>query len=1000
MRIRDLQTSNKAPLLHEQEEIQQLDEVNMSPAALADFAKTPFAQSMMAGFEAELSIPDASSGYEEEQEPDYDYDGDCNSTREIRDFFQGDYNSRRDIDRAIEQIDEEFFEYADERIMDDFQENESEYVRTAILDDNPSFSKEEVQEIMDDPDTKQYQKYRDEAWEAYRDEADYDMYIRGFFRRNYPRMSSIESNFGLTWPHWTSGESEDGDIKGIADDIASSIGMPVKPSSGYHGAKRGPGYFILEPDSSIESDRGDAGLELISPPMPLAQALEYLDKVFEWANSRGCSTNESTGFHMGISIPGQTLQNVDHLKFTLFLGDDYVLKQFGRESNSYAKSMMKDMARKIKNMPDADQAVPEILASFNQGMNTRAADTWKRKITKTHDRYVTVNIKENYIEVRSAGGDYIGDVEKIKNTLLRYVRAMGLAADPEAEKQEYAKKLYKFLSPMIKGEEDVIKYFSQFSAGMMPKKGLVGLLRQAQQKRSANKDKANQVAIGEGPNLYQFRYYPVNTDSNFTENTKTVEVRGSSRRDATANFRKKFSENEYNIYSIGDIEITDDSQAAAVAQQNRAQAQDYQIRNNNGGIVGFISAYEPAEAVRRTIDWARNRGQDISQLHIRSPAGDHIPIRRETGGTASSQSVYRMMDSLGVLAQGTFSSTVAAEQHFADRARAMGLPQRAWRVEGPVIAPYSSSPAAEPPELHLYEIVRISDDWHVHQFMARNDQQAHEITLQYLLPRVTNPAAYAVRRSGQETSTPASEAGTYIIDYRNPQGVVATTALDANNRQEAADWFHQHHPGYRIIELRGPRNNTVRESRERQSWPFADGRLVIGNHFKDRLEDPDIERRVDPGFLTTMVKKAAMQYRYTLERGDDGTIFVIKRPGNRLGIVLLKNERPDGTKLYTLKTFHPTLNMAGHEVVLLVEDEEQAVSEAKKTPKRPKTIIDGAITTLKSKGRSEDEAIADLKKEIDRKFYTEDAASADQVNKETTPLRRRRVVESTVRNRR
>jgi hypothetical protein len=76
------------------------------------------------------------------------------------------------------------------------------------------------------------------------------------------------------------------------------------------------------------------------------------------------------------------------------------------------------------------------------------------------------------------------------------------------------------------------------------------------------------------------------------------------------------------------------------------------------------------------------------------------------------------------------------------------------------------------------------------------------------------------------------------------------------------------------------------------------------------------------------------------------------------------------------------------------------VSEAKKTPKRPKTIIDGAITTLKSKGRSEDEAIADLKKEIDRKFYTEDAASADQVNKETAPLRRRRVVESTVRNRR
>jgi len=46
----------------------------------------------------------------------------------------------------------------------------------------------------------------------------------------------------------------------------------------------------------------------------------------------------------------------------------------------------------------------------------------------------------------------------------------------------------------------------------------------------------------------------------------------------------------------------------------------------------------------------------------------------------------------------------------------------------------------------------------------------------------------------------------------------------------------------------------------------------------------------------------------------------------------------------------------------------RGVNEAKK-PKKPKTIIDGALKTLIAKGRSEDEAIADLKKEIDSKFY-------------------------------
>ena len=446
-----------------------LDEVNMSPGALADFAKTPFAQSMTAGFEAELVIPNAEGDeYDDEQEPDYDQDERCYSTEQIRDFFQGDYNGRRQVDRAIEQIDQEFYEYADEKIMDEFEGERDEMMRQYLKDEGKD--EKEIEEIMDDPDGREYQKAYDQAWEEYKDGAEYDQYTRNFFRRNYEYMSNVANSTGLDWPHWTSGGSsgEGESRESIADDIASSIGMPVKASSGYHGMKRGTGFFILEPDSSIDSEDGEAGLELVSPPLPLSQCLEYLDKVFRWANDRGCTTNSSTGFHMGISIPDQTRENVDHLKFTLFLGDDYVLKQFGRESNTYAKSMMKEMTGKLKNLRAGSGSMDaeSMLRAFKDGMNSSAAKFVKTTLTTTHDRYVTVNIKDKYIEVRSAGGDYLDDLPKIKNTLLRYVRAMSLAADPEAEKKEYAKKLYKFMSPMIKGEEDILKYFSQFSAGI------------------------------------------------------------------------------------------------------------------------------------------------------------------------------------------------------------------------------------------------------------------------------------------------------------------------------------------------------------------------------------------------------------------------------------------------------------------------------------------------------------------------------------------------------
>ena len=618
---------------------EKLDEVNMSPGALADFAKTEFAQAMTAGFEAELVIPNAQGGDDDgEMEPDYDEDRRVRSTQDIRYFFAGDYNSERQIDRAIEQIDEEFFEYADEQIRNDFEEDERDDMIRQILKDMDK-SPEEIEEIMNDRSSNYYDQAESSAWEEYRENADYDQYVRGFFDRNYRYMSDIANAVSLDWPYWNSGSNGEGESsEDIAADIAKSIGMPVKASSGYHGTKRGTGFFILEPDSSIESDSGEAGLELVSPPMPLAQCLEYLDKVFDWAQIRGCTTNSSTGFHMGISIPDQTRENVDHLKFTLFLGDDYVLKQFGRESNTYAKSMMKEMSQKLKNLGAGSGRMDaeSMLRTFKDGLNSSAAKFVKTSLTTTHDRYVTVNIKDKYIEVRSAGGDYLGDLDKIKNTLLRYVRAMSLAADPEAEKQEYAKKLYKFMSPMVRGDDDIIKYFSQFSAGTLPATALKSFIRQAQMKRGNKKVTGEKGVLGEGPNLYLFIYYSVVDPADDPENF-TVEVRGDSRRDAIANFRKKFEEGDYNILGIKNIDITDDSASRAQAQASAQASGVYRITDNNGAYLATITADNAMDAYSKAIQRVTAAGLADGSWKLMAPGGRQIYPDPAFGPTASNQ---------------------------------------------------------------------------------------------------------------------------------------------------------------------------------------------------------------------------------------------------------------------------------------------------------------------------------------------------------------------------
>jgi hypothetical protein len=751
----------------------QLDEVSMSPGALADFAKTPFAQAMTAGFEAELVIPNAQSDDEGESEPDYDEDRRCRSTDDIRRFFEGDYNSDRQLDRAIEQIDEEFFEYADEQIRNDFEEDERDDMIREILKDMDK-SPEEIEEIMADPSSKEYDQAESSAWEEYRENADYDSYVRMFFDRNYRYMSDVANSVNLDWPYWTnSGGSGNGESsEDIAADIADSIGMPVKASSGYHGAKRGTGYFILEPDSSIDYDASndEAGLELVSPPMPLAQCLEYLDKVFAWAEQRGCTTNSSTGFHMGISIPDQSRENVDHLKFTLFLGDDYVLKQFGRESNSYAKSMMKEMSNKLKNLRAGPGSIDaeSMLKAFKNGLNSSAAKFIKTSLTTTNDRYVTVNIKDKYIEVRSAGGDYLGDLDKIKNTLLRYVRAMGLAADPEAEKQEYAKKLYKFLSPMVRGDEDIIKYFTQYSAGTLPSTALKSFIRQAQMKRGNKKIAGEKGGLGEGPNLYLFKYYSVVDPADDPEKF-TIEVRGASRRDAIANFRKKFEEGDYNILEIKDIDITDNSasQARASAASNTTT---YRMLDRGHGYLASVNAENVMDAYTRASQIASNAQLEQGSWRLIDPNGRQVypePSSRIVsvgpGRSAANENRYIV----------TYTNAYGGST-MAPRVMA-ATPQQAAEQ---ILAQHSGSQVTS---------VQDFDSGGLGPNLLRSNQTSDDD-----IPELP----------GEFVADPMANAQTYIIKYTDPSGEQHQTAIDANSAVQAKEWFQSNHPStYNVTDV-------------------------------------------------------------------------------------------------------------------------------------------------------------------------------------------------------
>jgi len=474
-----------------------LFEINMSISSLRDLARNIDAR---AGMEFEMIVPgvDTDSYGDGDIEPDYDSDQRSRSWADIREFFHdNDYNSRREVDRLIENLQDEFFEWLGERIDENWEEDEEERVWDWVKENASDDDVREVLELPEDheltkEDWKNFVEYsientnsfHQEAYDDYREEAFNNTEEREFLDAVYPNMSDISGSHDIAWPHYYNPEPET-DIGSIASDFEDAIGRKVQYSSSYHGAKRNATDYVIEPDSSLDPDNsGESGLEFISPPLPLDEMLDDLEKVVKWAGRVGAYTNDSTGLHMNVSIPDLSTDKLDYVKLALLLGDEYVLDQFGRSANTYTKSAMRIVRDRINQRPEDAAALLKKMKDNLEAMATKIIHSGETQ------KYTSINTKGNYIEFRSPGGDWLGEyaanVDKLENTLLRFVVATDAAMDPKKYRQEYLKKLYKVLSPNGSGK-DTLEYFAKYVAGEMPKEDLKSFIKQAQLERKVKK---------------------------------------------------------------------------------------------------------------------------------------------------------------------------------------------------------------------------------------------------------------------------------------------------------------------------------------------------------------------------------------------------------------------------------------------------------------------------------------------------------------------------------
>ena len=473
-----------------------LDEVEMSPSAFQKFLKSDAAKGIRAGFEAELIFRDTQHDSSDgEPEPDWEMDERAYSIQEIIDFFRGGESglSSRGADRLAQEMTEQFSDWAreqfaneyfdqdrfmswaEENIWEDEADNYREQARDALGDEEISdeeLEKQAVQLFRDDVERDWdrsgdwYEQASEELYDEFWGDLGQDEWLEDAGLRY---MSDISNEYSLDWPYWTGGGGNGGerDWQDIADGLERATSKLVRVSGGYHGTRRGE-WYVLEPDSSLDADDSeDYGLEVVSPPMPLPEAIEQLQRVIDWANGPGDAyTNSSTGIHMGVSLPFKG-GDVDPIKLILFMGDRDLLEKFDRASNYYTRSAYDKLREKIRSMKNAG---PKQIESIMELMKSNLIELADRELKRgvLGEKYMSVHPQDGYIEFRGPGGDYLSKESEIdgvlENTMLRLAYAMSIAGSPELYRKEYAKKLYKVLTK-DDASNPFMRLFSDYSAG-------------------------------------------------------------------------------------------------------------------------------------------------------------------------------------------------------------------------------------------------------------------------------------------------------------------------------------------------------------------------------------------------------------------------------------------------------------------------------------------------------------------------------------------------------
>jgi hypothetical protein len=467
---------------------QDLFEIDMSPGGLKSALKNIDARVGME-FEMIVPVPGQSSSFTDTTPVmNMDNDGDAGSIRDIISFFDdGDYNTGM-IDDFEQQLRQDFNEWLSETFDSKWEADKETFVYDHLRDhmdvedvaellgldpdDIDGLTRAQVEEAVEQviaEDGELLSNIRDRAQEEFFSDTE-ELEGEWLGETGLLYMSEVQNAYSnlISWPYWDVKEPDkEESIREIALDFMTALGdSSVAYGVSYHGpykkfsakrqwvdigSQKPNDCYTVEPDGSLEPDDDELGLEFVSHPQPVSEMIKDLDLVKVWAKNAGAKTGHDlkTGLHMNVSVPGYNDKRLDFVKLALLVGDQYVLKKFGRSASIYAASALGMVQDRIRTL-SADQ-IQGLFDQMRSGLNQFASRSIRDSST---GKYSSIHPKGQYIEFRGPGGDWLGeDTDTLVSTMMRFIVSLDAAMDPQKHRKEYLSKLRRMLSANV--DQDV-----------------------------------------------------------------------------------------------------------------------------------------------------------------------------------------------------------------------------------------------------------------------------------------------------------------------------------------------------------------------------------------------------------------------------------------------------------------------------------------------------------------------------------------------------------------